>query len=86
MEVSCKLGKGEKGSPIDKGQYRRLVRRLIYPSHIKQSINFSTSVVSKFVNDLRETHIRTIYKILKYTKLLGPILWKRFKLRGKFNH
>jgi hypothetical protein len=50
-------------------RYQRLVRRLIYLSHIRLDIGFSVRVVSQFINNPTEKHMKTINRILRYLKM-----------------
>jgi hypothetical protein len=43
----------DSGDPVDKEQYQRLVRRLIYLSHTRPNIAYAASVVSRFMYDPR---------------------------------
>ena len=43
--------------------------RLIYLSHTLLDIAFSVSVVSQFMNDLKEEHMEMVNRILRYLKL-----------------
>ena len=45
-----------------------VIGRLIYLSHIRLDIAYSMSLVSQFMNDLKEKHLQTIYRILHYLK------------------
>ena len=59
----------EKGVPIDRGRYQRLVGKLIYISHTRLDIAFAVSVVSQFMQDPYEEHLEAVYYILKYLKM-----------------
>ena len=53
---------------IDRGQYQRLVGKLIYLSHTRPDIAFVVSVVSQFMHSLCEVHMEVVMKILRYLK------------------
>lgn len=53
-------GKMLERGPIDKGQYQRLVEKLIYLSHTKSDIAFAVSLISQ--------HMKAVYRILRYLK------------------
>ncbi|CAL9094496.1 unnamed protein product, partial [Musa textilis] len=55
-------------SEVDKGQYQRMVGKLIYLSHIRPNIGFVVSVVNQFMNSPNEKHIRVVFRILQYFK------------------
>jgi Reverse transcriptase (RNA-dependent DNA polymerase) len=48
----------EAGEPIDRERYQRLVGRLIYLSHTCPNISFAVSVVSRYIQWLRDPHPR----------------------------
>lgn len=53
---------------VDKGAYQRLVGKLIYLSHTRPDIAFAVSVVSRFMHNPKETHLKAVYRILQYLK------------------
>ena len=53
---------------IDRGQYQRLVGKLIYLSHTRHDIAFVVSVVSQFMYSPCEVHMEVVMKILRYLK------------------
>lgn len=64
IDSKMKLGREEKGIPVDKGRYQHLVGRLvylswrlIYLSHTQPDIGFAVSVVSQFMNHPMEEHM-----------------------------
>ena len=68
MDSKRKLGHEEKGVPVDKGQYQRLVGRLIYLAHTRPNIGFAVSVVSQFMNHPMEEHMEVVHQILRYLR------------------
>jgi hypothetical protein len=66
------------GDPVDKEQYQRLVGRLIYLCHIRLDITHVVSVVSRYMHDPSEQHIRRILRYIKGSP--GKGLW--FKSNG----
>uniref|UniRef100_A0A8R7R4T3 Reverse transcriptase Ty1/copia-type domain-containing protein n=1 Tax=Triticum urartu TaxID=4572 RepID=A0A8R7R4T3_TRIUA len=56
------------GDPIDRGQYQRLVRRLIYLSHTRPDIAYVVSIVSRYMHDPRTDHLNVVNRILWYLK------------------
>ena len=54
------------GDPmVDRGSYQRLVGRLIYMTHTRPDITFVVGVVSRFMHNPIETHLRVVHKILQ---------------------
>jgi hypothetical protein len=69
------------GDPVDKEQYQRLVGRLIYLCHTRPDITHDVNIVSRYIYDPREQHMKVIRRILRYIKgSLGKRLW--FKSNG----
>lgn len=56
------------GIVVDKNSYQRLVGRLIYLSHTRPDIAFAINVVSQFMHNPREMHLKAVYRILHYLK------------------
>lgn len=48
--------------------YQRLVGKFIYLSHSRFDIAYAVEVVSLFMHNPKETHLRAIYHILGYLK------------------
>ena len=68
IEPNHKLGEANGDVPVDKGNYQRLVGRLIYLSHTRPNIAFAMSVVSQFMHDPKEAHLQAVHRILQYLK------------------
>ena len=69
LNSNTKLGVNKDSVPVDKGQYQRLVGKLIYLSYTKLDICFSVNTVSQFMNDPYEEHMEAVYRILRYLKM-----------------
>jgi Reverse transcriptase (RNA-dependent DNA polymerase) len=65
IDTNHKLS-GERGNQVEKGQYQRLVGRLIYLAHTRSDISYAVSVVSRYMHDPRIPHLETVYQILRY--------------------
>ena len=55
---------------MDRERYQRLVGRLIYFSHTRPDTAFAVSVVSQYMHSPKESHLETVYKILRYLRAL----------------
>jgi hypothetical protein len=53
---------------VEKGQYQRLVGKLIYLAHTRPNISYAVSVVSRYMHDPRVSHQEVVYQILRYLK------------------
>jgi Reverse transcriptase (RNA-dependent DNA polymerase) len=65
IEPNHKLS-GEIGNQVGKGQYQRLVGKLIYLTHTRPDISYAVSVVSRYMHDPRVSHQEAMYQILRY--------------------
>ena len=52
----------------DRGQYQRMVGKLIYLSHTQSDIAYAVGVVSRFMHQLQIHHMTVVMRILKYLK------------------
>ena len=68
IDPNIKLGLCEEEPPVDKGQFQRLVGKLIYLNHTRPDIAFSVGVLSRFMNSPRKSHLEAAYKVLAYLK------------------
>ena len=53
---------------VDKGRYQRLIGRLMYLSHTRPDLAYAMSVVSQFMHNPGEHHMKAIMLILRYLK------------------
>ena len=67
IEANHRL-KSDDGKEVDRDRYQRLVGKLIYLSHTRPDIAYAVSVVSRFMQDPRVTHMEAVLRILKYLK------------------
>lgn len=56
------------GNSVKIDKYQRLAEKLIYLSHARPDIAFAISLVSQHMHSSNESHLETVYKILKYLK------------------
>ncbi|KAH9675580.1 retrovirus-related pol polyprotein from transposon RE1 [Citrus sinensis] len=54
--------------PVDKGRYQRLIGRLMYLSHTRPDLAYVLSVVSQFMHNPGEQHMKAVMRILRYLK------------------
>ena len=81
MEQNGKLKDEEESPLVDKGQYQRLVGKLIYLSHTRLEIAFPVSVVIQFMHTPIKEHLSAIHKILRYLKMTprkGLFFWQKY--------
>ena len=74
LDVNVKFGKGDNGAAIDKTFYQRLIGKLIYLNHTRPDISYAVSLLSQFMSEPYEVHLRAGYIILSYLKFTvgGP--------------
>ena len=79
IDPNVKLGLCEEEPPIDKGQFQRLVGKLLYLNHTRPDIAFSVGVLSRFMNSPRKSHLEAAYRVLAYLKgsMGHGLLYKR---------
>lgn len=53
---------------VDKIMHKRLLRRLIYLSHVKPDVAYAASTVSQFIHCLKEICLHATHRIVKYLK------------------
>ena len=68
MDANLKLDMKENDELVDKGQFQRLVGKLIYLAHTRPDIAFAVSCVSQFMHSPSKNHLDVVCWILKYLK------------------
>jgi len=68
IEKNHKIESDEGSSSVNKGQYQRLVGKLIYLVHTRPDIAYVVSVVSQYMHNPKERHLQAINKLLQYLK------------------
>lgn len=48
--------------------HKRLLRRLIYLSHIKPDVAYAASTISQFIHCLKEIRLHATHRIVQYLK------------------
>ena len=69
MDYTTKLGTIKGSALMDKGRYQRHVGQLIYLSHTRPDILFLVRIVSQFMNNPNEEHMKVAYRILRCLKM-----------------
>ncbi|KAJ4721114.1 Retrovirus-related Pol polyprotein from transposon TNT 1-94 [Melia azedarach] len=67
IEVNHKL-ETLKGGLVNKEKYQRLVGKLIYLSHTRPDISYYVGIVSQFMHNPNEEHMKVVLRIIKYLK------------------
>lgn len=65
IEQNQKMSYEEESGKVDKGQYHKLMGKLIYLAHTRPSLAYETNMVIRFMHDLRVRHLYPIGHILK---------------------
>ena len=68
MDPNTRLMPRMEEAAADKGQYQRLVGKLIYLTHTRPDISFSVSRVSQFLSNPSVIHMEAVIRILRYLK------------------
>ncbi|XP_061343751.1 uncharacterized mitochondrial protein AtMg00810-like [Gastrolobium bilobum] len=68
MDPNVKLLPNQREPFSDPERYRRLVRKLKYPTVTQPDFSFAISVVSQFLNSSCQEHWNVVIRILKYIK------------------
>jgi len=64
IDLKHRLDNDKEGATTDKGQYQRLVGKLIYLAHTRPDIAYIVSVVSQFMHNLKDSHLQAVYRLL----------------------
>ncbi|XP_037493736.1 secreted RxLR effector protein 161-like [Jatropha curcas] len=68
IEGGLKLCVEEDQTPTDKGQFQRLVGKLMYLSHTRPDLAYALSTVSQFMHNPGKQHMDAVTHILRYIK------------------
>ena len=82
MEQKLKLSKFEGGELVNSTKYRQLVGSLIYLTNTRPNLSYSVSILSRFMQEPRDSHWNSTKRVLRYiqgTKYFG-LLYKRNKI------
>ena len=68
IEQNHRLSEFVEDATVDRESYQKLVGKLIYLSHTRPDIAYAVGVVSQFMHNPKENHLRAVYRILQYLK------------------
>nr|GEV97974.1 putative reverse transcriptase, RNA-dependent DNA polymerase, Gag-polypeptide of LTR copia-type [Tanacetum cinerariifolium] len=68
FEQGTKLDKGEEEARVDATQYQRLVGRSLYLQAIRPDVTYAVNVLSQFVSNPRQNHLKAVKRVLRYLK------------------
>ncbi|KAL3526880.1 hypothetical protein ACH5RR_011536 [Cinchona calisaya] len=79
MEPNTKMYAYEGRDLEDATMYRKLVGSLIYLTLTRPDISFSVGVMSRYMQNLKKSHLEVVWQVLRYVKsMLGyGILYKK---------
>ena len=76
ISSTCKLDKDEEGTNIDQKLYWGIIGLLLYLTTSRPDILFSVCVYARFQSNLKESHIITVKRIIRYLKETSNLwLW-----------
>jgi hypothetical protein len=81
MEQKLKLSKFEGGGLVNSTKYGQLIGGLIYLTNTRPDLSYPVSILSRFMQEPRESHLNSAKRVLRYiqgTKYFG-LLYKRNK-------
>jgi Reverse transcriptase (RNA-dependent DNA polymerase) len=68
MATNINLDADESGKPVDISQYRAMIGSLLYLTASRPDIMFSICLCARFQSNPKESHLKTVKRILKYIK------------------
>nr|GEW95939.1 zinc finger, CCHC-type [Tanacetum cinerariifolium] len=68
MDPGTKLIKTEGGELVDATEYRSLIGCLRYLLHTRPDLSYSVGLLSRFMQEPREQHMKAIRQVLRYIK------------------
>ncbi|KAD3336127.1 hypothetical protein E3N88_31646 [Mikania micrantha] len=68
MDSKLQLTKDEKGKEVNSTEFRRIIGSLRYLTHTRPDLSYSVGVVSRFMQDPKESHLAAMKQILRYLK------------------
>ncbi|KAF3677755.1 putative calmodulin-like protein 5-like [Capsicum annuum] len=84
IATTTKLNLDETGLDVEKKLYRGMIRSLLYLKASRPDIIFSMGLCTRFQENLKESHLKSMKRIFKYLKGISDLgLW--YPKGGKFN-
>ncbi|PWA94574.1 ribonuclease H-like domain, Reverse transcriptase, RNA-dependent DNA polymerase [Artemisia annua] len=68
MDPGTKLVKAEDGNPVDATYYRSLIGSLRYLLHTRPDLSYSVGLLSRFMQDPKDHHLKAIKQVIRYIK------------------
>ena len=76
MSPTYKLSKDEHSKSVDQKLYRRMIGSLLYLTTSRPDILFSVYMCARFQAEPKESHLKSIKRIIKYLKGIENVgLW-----------
>lgn len=79
MVPGTKLSLNEEGEPVDETLYKQIIGSLMYLTTTRPDLQFSVSLLSRFMSKPNQTHLQAVKRVLRYLKgtLNYGILYKK---------
>ncbi|GKE19286.1 hypothetical protein Tco_1426863 [Tanacetum coccineum] len=68
MDPGTKLVKAEGGNLVDATYYRSLIGSLRYLLHTRPDLSYSVGLLSKFMQDPKDHHLKAVKQVIRYIK------------------
>nr|GEU77159.1 ribonuclease H-like domain, reverse transcriptase, RNA-dependent DNA polymerase [Tanacetum cinerariifolium] len=68
MDLGTKLVKAKDGNSVDTTYYRNLIGSLKYLLHTRPYLSYSVGLLSRFMQDPKEHHLKAVKKVIRYIK------------------
>nr|GEX39448.1 zinc finger, CCHC-type [Tanacetum cinerariifolium] len=68
MDPGTKLVKAEDENSVDATYYRSLIGSLMYLLHTRPDLSYSVGLLSRFMQDPKDHHLKAVKKVIRYIK------------------
>ncbi|GJV59444.1 ribonuclease H-like domain, reverse transcriptase, RNA-dependent DNA polymerase [Tanacetum coccineum] len=68
MDPGTRMTKITEGTMVNSTEYRSLIRCLRYLLHTRPDLSYYVGLLSRFIQELREQHMKAIRQVLRYVK------------------